>query len=68
LETKTNTKVEEALEMQKFYQELAEKYRGEFLKLERDFEFYKHTVQYEIQKSANADEVGRLTLELDQFR
>jgi len=37
-------KVEEALEMQKFYQELAEKYRKEFLKLEQDFEFYKHTV------------------------
>jgi len=51
--------------MQKFYQELAEKYRKEFLKLEHDFEFYKNTVQYEIEKLANADEVSRLTLELN---
>ena len=39
----------ESLELQGYYQKMAEDYRGKYLAMERDYNMLKHTLEYEIE-------------------
>lgn len=39
----------EALELQGYYKKMAEEYRGKYLALEREFEFLKHTHDFDLE-------------------
>ena len=39
----------ESVELQGYYQKMAEDYRGKYLTLERDYNMLKHNLEYEIE-------------------
>lgn len=40
----------ESLELQGYYKQMAEEYRGKYLTLEREFQYLKHTHEYDMEK------------------
>lgn len=43
------SKLSESLELQGYYQKMAEEYRSKFLAMEQDFNMLKHTHEYDIE-------------------
>lgn len=43
------SKLSESLELQGYYQKMAEEYRAKFLAMEQDFNMLKHTHEYDIE-------------------
>ena len=46
----SETKLAEAVELQGYYQQMAEDYRAKYANLEREFNYLKHTHEYDLQK------------------
>ncbi len=42
-------KLSESLELQGYYQKMAEEYRAKFLAMERDYNMLKHTHEYDLE-------------------
>lgn len=48
--------------MLKYYQDMSESYRTKYLKLEQEFELYKHQSSYEVQK------LGQTNMDLERSK